>query len=157
MRRSMQILELALQKSKEDSYEGKDQDANISSTSISIFNDPSSDEYTKSANIYSSRRFLSFRDKTNLQESPSRRSNDTAKQHPRPDGEGNIVNQEIPTARTNNRPIEDTIVSSSSDSDEANLDVEPAIKKQKMSRKRQRNMQLWKRKVAAKARESGES
>ncbi|KAG8256191.1 hypothetical protein J6590_074248 [Homalodisca vitripennis] len=148
----------------------QDQDAGSSSSSISIFNDPSSDEYvpdsgiisdsedeyTKSANISSSRRFLSFRDKTNLQESPSRRSNGTAKQHPRPDGEGNMVNQEIPTASTN-RPIEDTIVSSSSDTDEDSLDVELAIKKQKMTRKRQRNIQLWKSIVAAKARESGES
>ncbi|KAG8315403.1 hypothetical protein J6590_071960 [Homalodisca vitripennis] len=70
----MQILELALQKSKEDSYEGKDQDASSSSSSIRICNDPSSDEYVpdsdiisdsedeyiKSANISSSRRFLYF-------------------------------------------------------------------------------------------------
>lgn len=47
--------------------------------------------------------------------------------------------------------------SPSNNAEQDNLDLEPPLKKHKMSRKRKTNKQLWKRVVAAKARESGES
>ncbi|CAG9831720.1 unnamed protein product [Diabrotica balteata] len=103
MRRSKQILELALKQAKEDSYEGENEDVSC------IFDDPSSDEYvpdsdivsdsedngdddyTRCARISSSRRFLSCRDKTNFLESPSTSTNSTAKIHPQSDAESDVL------------------------------------------------------------------
>lgn len=155
----------------------KDEDSHSSSSLSCIFGDPSSDEYVPDSDIISdsdedcsSSRNWSFvhKDKpTKIFPKCSTSTLRTATPHTERSGESSTKNQDSDTSVKNSRPSGGGVLCSPSDSsevsspsiddDQANVDLEPPVKKHKMSKKRKKNEQLWKRVVAAKARESGES